>query len=264
MYKAVFISDVHLGTDICQYKKLLAFLKSLETPDGYDVQKLYLVGDIIDMVQINHKMFWGKHRTVIKKLLRMADKGVEILYIPGNHDYMIRDEVLSDPEAREDLNGVSFAMNFVHESADGKKYLVLHGDEFDGAVKAHPVLYKLGDWAYSLLICISKWQNRFRRLFGMREWSLSLWVKTKTKNAIQFINRFEELVVREASNNEVDGVIAGHIHKAEDTMFDDIRYLNCGCWTEFCSAIFENEDGTMEMKYITVEDDVVTLTSEKP
>lgn len=251
-YNTVFISDIHLGTDICDYETLLQFLKSFEDKrtGNYVIKKLYLVGDIIDMVNFNHKLFWSKHRTVIKKFLRMADKGVEIVYIPGNHDYFIREEILGDEDSKGEFNGISFQSLDIHTTVNGKRYLVLHGDEFDGIVKLHPFIYSLGDFAYKILLWINKWHSYIRKILGLKQWSLSLWLKTKTKNIIQYVNRFEELVVKEANDVNVDGVIAGHIHKAEDRKIDNIHYLNCGCWTEFCSAVVENENGELEVLYI--------------
>jgi UDP-2,3-diacylglucosamine pyrophosphatase LpxH len=251
-YRSVFISDIHLGTDICQYDKLLQFLKSLESEDksSYDIENLFLVGDIIDMTNINHRIFWSKGRTVIKKFLRMADKGVNVYYIPGNHDYFVRNELLEEDSITHSFDGITFAEEYIHEAVDGKKYLILHGDKFDGAVRLHPWIYKLGDWSYQFLIFLSKWQNKIRRLLGFKEWSLSLWLKTKAKSAVNFISNFENLVVDDAKRNNVDGIIAGHIHKAEDKMIGNIRYLNDGCWTEFCSALVEHTDGTMEIIYV--------------
>lgn len=250
-YRSVFISDIHLGTDLCQYEKLLGFLKSLESQDksSYEIENLFLVGDVIDMTNMNHRIFWSKGRTVIKKLLRMADKGVKIYYIPGNHDYFVRKELLEEDSIIHSFNGIVFAEEYVYEAVDGKKYLVLHGDKFDGAVRMNPWIYKLGDWSYQFLLFVSKWQNRIRRLFGFNEWSLSFWIKIKAKSAVNFISNFEKLVVEDAKRNEVDGIIAGHIHKAEDKMIEDIRYLNDGCWTEFCSVLVEYENGKMEIIY---------------
>lgn len=245
-YQTVFISDVHLGTSICQANNLLDFLKSLETEDGkgYRIKKLFLNGDIIDMTNMNHKIFWTAHRTVIKKLLRMADKGVEISYIFGNHDYYGKE--IFDHDFGMDFNGIHFAEREIHVTKDGKKYLVMHGDQFDGIVKINPWMYKFGDALYSVLIFINKWQNRFRRLIGKKEWSFSLWLKMKAKNAVNFVSNFEKLIVEEAEKHETDGIICGHLHILKDEMIGNIRYLNSGCWTEFCSCIVEHPDGRME------------------
>ena len=248
-YKSVFISDIHLGTDVCQHEKLLSFLKSLETEDksGYEVENLFLVGDIVDMVHMNHSIFWTKHRTVIKKLLRMADKNVNLFYVTGNHDYYLREEMYDLPD---DLNGIRFCDKVVYLSQSCRKYLVIHGDQFDGAIRSMPWLYWLGDKAYSVALFINKWYNRIRKLFGIPYWSLSLWLKSKVKNAVKFIGNYEQLVCKKIKDEGCTGVICGHIHKAEDKMIDDIHYLNSGCWTEFCSAIIEHSDGRMELKHL--------------
>lgn len=248
-YKTVFISDVHLGTDICQYEKLLSFLKDLETDDGnsYNVENLYLVGDIIDMTNINHKVFWRYHRTVIKKLLRMADKGVKITYIPGNHDYHLRREIFEDKDLRDEIQDISFRDEVIYETAKGKKYLVLHGDQFDGAVRMHPWLYKMGDWLYQFVIFLSKWQNRIRRLFGGKEWSMSLWLKTKTKQAVSFVSKFDELITKEMQDKKCDGAIYGHTHFKKDITLNGYHILNTGCWTEYCSYVAEDMNGNLEL-----------------
>lgn len=263
MYKTVFISDIHLGTDVCQHEKLLKFLKGFENEDkrSYCLQKLYLVGDLIDMTQIDHRLFWSKHRTVVKKLLRMADKGVEIVYIPGNHDYFVRNEILSGDDVSENFNGISIRQQDIHTTADGKRLLVMHGDEFDGVVKKMPWLYWLGDNAYSFALFLNKWFNRGRRLFGMHYWSLSQWLKLKVKNAVQFIGNYEMLVVETARRRHVDGVVCGHIHKAELKNLNGVIYANCGCWTEFCSAIAEHQDGHLELLMLS---DPVISPANKP
>ena len=248
-YRALWLSDIHLGTDICQHEKLLKFLKGLERFDGYDVETLYLNGDIIDMTCMDHKIFWTKHRIVLKKLLRMADKGVKVVYVFGNHDFYGKEIFNQDYGIA--FNGIKFAERVIHLGADGKRYLVLHGDQFDGMVAMHPWLYAIGDWLYWLMTKINQAQNWVRRFFKIPEWSFSLWLKTKTKEAVQFVSNFEQLITHEAAKEKVDGVICGHIHQMKDEMINGVRYLNSGCWTEFCSAIFETQDGKIEVKEIT-------------
>lgn len=248
--KTVWISDIHLGTYLSQYEKLLNFLKSFESEDksSYRLEKLYLNGDIIDMVQMNHNLFWSKHRVVLKNLMRMADKGVQIIFVIGNHDYYLRNDEFTDL-LNVNLNGIIIKERDIHTGVDGKQYLVMHGDQFDGIVKLHPFLYTLGDMGYNLLIKINRFQNILRKMVGKPEWSFSLWIKTRVKDAIKFMNNFERLVVEEAKRENVIGVINGHVHKLDDKMIDNIRYLNSGCWTEFCSYIIEHADGVIETKY---------------
>lgn len=249
-FKTVWISDTHLGNPNCQHDKLYEFLKSLEDENGnYNVERIYLVGDIIDMTQIDHKTLWGKHRAVIKKIFRMADKGVQVIYIPGNHDYFARKEFLDDNPEGVEFKNIIIRRNDLYTNAKGEKVLILHGDEFDGVIRAYPFIYALGDYSYKFIIFVNRMQNRIRRFFGLKEWSFAQWVKHKAKRAVQFMNRYEELVSEEAERRDADIVICGHIHNAADLTLCQhrpIRYMNCGCWVEFCSYICEYEDGTME------------------
>lgn len=249
-YKTIWLSDIHLGNPNCQYEKLYTFLKSLELPDGsYNVEKLYLVGDIIDMTGFNHKVFWSKHRMIIKKLFRMADKGVNIVYIRGNHDHFLYEEFIKDNPDGVSFNGITIKYNDIHETSNGDLYFILHGDEFDGLVRMYPIVYTLGAVSYAFIIMLNRIQNSLRRLLGFKEWSMAQWIKHKVKSSIQFINNYESLVVESAKNHDVDGVICGHIHHAEDKMMDGTRYLNCGCWVEFCSYLYEDEYGEIHLKH---------------
>lgn len=245
-YRSVFISDLHLGTDLCQHEKLLSFLKSLENKEGtgYLIENLFLNGDIIDMTNMNHKILWSKHRTVIKKFLRMADKKINIIYTIGNHDYYLRKE-LSDMSA--DLGGIKFCNEYIHTTVKGKKYLVVHGDIYDGAVRSMPWLYFVGDQAYTIANYINKVYNGIRKLFGYEYWSLSAWLKKKVKNAVSYINNFEHIVVDSVMDRGVDGCILGHIHTPADKMIEDIHYLNSGTFCELTSCVVEHNDGRMEM-----------------
>lgn len=245
--RTVFISDVHLGTPHCQYLKLLDFLKSFETEDGsmYNLDKLYLNGDIIDVTCFDSKLFFGLHRTVIKKLLRMADKGVEIVYIGGNHEAPIRKDIFSIPG---EFNNIKLCDQDIHITASGKKYLIIHGDQFDGVINLHPILYKIGDALYMVMNSINTLQNKIRRLLGKTEWSFAHWIKSNAKSAVKFVGKFEELVAEYAKKNDVDGVMAGHVHVPEDRMIDGVHYLNSGTWVEICSAIIEDDEGNLSVQ----------------
>ncbi len=238
-YRSVFISDLHLGTKIAQTEKLLDFLRDNE------FDRLFLVGDIVDMFAIRRHMFhWDEsHNTVIQKFLRLARKGVKIVYIIGNHDIYIEFLV------KEDFGRIRIRERDSYTTAAGERCLIMHGHQLDGAIRKIPWLYWLGDTMYSVALFMNRMLNFAQRLFGFDEWSLSLYLKTKVKNVIQFINNYERLVIREvkASKTPVDTVIVGHIHMAEDKLIEGIRYLNCGCWTEFCSAIVEEEDGKLTL-----------------
>jgi len=234
--RAAFISDVHLGTRGCQAELLLDFIRAL------DCDKLYLVGDIIDGWKLKSGWHWPQsHNDVVQKVLRMARKGVEVIYVPGNHD-----------EGGREFCGVHFggvivARDWIHETADGRKFLVTHGDEFDGVVQHAKWLAFLGDAAYRALLAANTWFNKVRRVMGFGYWSLSAFLKVKVKNALQFIENFEEAVADEARRRGVDGVICGHIHKAEMRDIGGILYVNDGDWVESCTAVVEHHDGTLEI-----------------
>lgn len=246
-YNAIWISDVHLGREESQYLKLLAFLKSLETEGGhgYRVKKLYLNGDIIDITNFQKKPFFSQHLTVIKKLLRMKDKGVDITYILGNHEAPIHSLFEDENGGYE---GITFRKHAIHQALNGKSYLIIHGDQFDGIIRTHPIIYKLGDFAYGLMNVINTIQNRVRRMFGKQEWSFAHWIKSKAKSAVKMVGDFETIIADYAKRYNVDGVMAGHIHMPEDRMIDGIHYLNSGTWVEICSAILEDESGTITVQ----------------
>lgn len=243
----LWLSDIHLGNPNCQYEKLYEFLKSLEQEDGtYNVKNLYLVGDIIDMTQFNHKVFWGEHRTIIKKFFRMADKGVNIIYIRGNHDYILEHEFLKDNPKGVSFNKIKIKYNDLYTTLTGKKLFILHGDEFDGIIRLYPLSYKIGDIGYKCIIALNRWQNKVRMLLNIKPWSFAQWIKYNVKKSIQFINNYEDAVANKAIEQNADGIVCGHIHHAADKDINGIRYLNCGCWVEFCSYIAEYEDGNIE------------------
>jgi UDP-2,3-diacylglucosamine pyrophosphatase LpxH len=243
--KSVFISDTHIGNPMCQSEKLYDFLKSFENEDGsYSIENLFLVGDIIDITGMNHKVFWSFHRKIIKKLIRMADRGVKIFYIIGNHDYHLEKEFLQNEDDLNSMNNITFCRKYIY-----KNILLIHGDQFDGVIRAYPILYFFGDVGYHLLIKINHLQNCIRRLLRIKEWSFSLWVKNKVKRSIEFMNNFDESVARYARENSCHTVIYGHIHRSSDSMKNDVRVMNCGTWVEFCSYIVEYEDGILEAKF---------------
>ncbi|OGV50257.1 MAG: hypothetical protein A2X49_15070 [Lentisphaerae bacterium GWF2_52_8] len=235
-YKAIFVSDVHIGMRISKAGRLVQFLKE------NDFQQLYLVGDIVEMVGLKKLFYWeSDFNKLIQRILKVSRKGARVTYIVGNHDHYM------DEYCGYDFAGVEIRGRVVHESADGKKYLVIHGHQYDGFVREMPWLYWLGDQAYSVALMLNPIHNFINRTLGKESWSLSMWLKGQVKSSVKFINNFEKVVAREARAMDLDGVISGHIHVAEDKLLEEIRYLNCGCWTEYCSAIVEHEDGRFEM-----------------
>jgi UDP-2,3-diacylglucosamine pyrophosphatase LpxH len=235
-YRALFISDVHLGTRGCQAGMLLDFLRV------YDAETVYLVGDIVDAWQLKSGWYWPQsHNDVVQKLLRKARKGARMVYIPGNHDEFLRDF------PGHHFGGIEVIEQTVHVAADGKRYLVMHGDAFDVVVRHAKWLAFLGDWAYVTALGVNTWLNVARRRLGLSYWSLSAWAKLKVKNAVSFIGHFEETLAREAKRLNCDGVICGHIHHATLRDLEGVTYINSGDWVESCTAIIEHFDGRFEI-----------------
>jgi len=235
-YRTVWISDIHLGTAGCNADLLIDFLHSIEC------ETLYLVGDIIDGWRLRKGWFWpASHNEIVRRVLKLARKGTRVVYIPGNHDEMMRDY------AGLTFGGVEIALEAVHETADGRRLMVVHGDMFDGVVMYARWLAFLGDQAYTMLLKANQLLNAVRRRFHMPYWSLSAHLKKKVKNAVQFITEYEIIVAREAANRGVDGVVCGHIHSAEIRDMDGITYYNDGDWVESCTALVEDHDGHMHL-----------------
>ena len=234
--RAAFISDVHLGTKGCQAERLLEFIRVLEC------DTLYLVGDIVDGWKMKSGWHWPQaHNDVVQKVLRLARKGVAVVYIPGNHDDRIRDF------CGVHFGGVVVARDAIHQAADGKRYLVTHGDEFDGVIQHARWLAFAGDWGYRALLTLNTHFNRARHMLGLGYWSLSAYLKHRVKNAVAFIDKFEAAMADEARRRGVDGVICGHIHHAEMRDISGVAYINDGDWVESCTAVVEGFDGTLQI-----------------
>jgi len=235
-FRTIFLSDVHLGTKGCQAERLLDFLRH------HEADTIYLVGDIVDGWQLRSGWYWPQaHNDVVQKLLRQARKGARIIYIPGNHDEFLRDYCGTH------FGGIDVAETAIHVAADGRRYLVLHGDLFDIVIKHARWLALLGDKAYDIAIQANTIVNSVRRALGFTYWSLSQWAKLKVKNAVKFIGEFEQALAAEAARHKVDGVICGHIHHAVLREDLGIRYINCGDWVESCTAVVEHHDGSFEI-----------------
>jgi UDP-2,3-diacylglucosamine pyrophosphatase LpxH len=240
-FRTLFISDVHLGARGCQAGLFLNFLRD------HDAETIYLVGDIVDGWRMRSSWYWPQaHNDVVQKLLRKARKGSRMIYIPGNHDEFLRDYYGTH------FGGIEVMETAIHEAADGKKFLVLHGDVFDVVVRNARWLAYFGDWAYDFAIFTNRYFNWFRRKLGFPYWSLSKWAKHKVKNAVNFIGEFEQAVALEARKQNVEGVICGHIHHATIHDLYGTRYMNCGDWVESCTALAEHYDGTFELLTWTI------------
>jgi UDP-2,3-diacylglucosamine pyrophosphatase LpxH len=235
-YRSIFISDVHLGTRGCQSEHLIAFLKA------HSCDRLYLVGDIIDGWRMKRTMYWPQsHSNVVRRVLTLARRGTEVVYVTGNHDEFLRR--YSD----HGFGNIRLVDRAEHLSADGRRFLVIHGDEYDIITRYHRWIAWLGDLGYGLLLELNRVNNWLRERLGHDRWSLSAWVKHRVKRAVSFIGEFEEAVARDCQRDGFDGVVCGHIHHGEIRPIGAIEYLNCGDWVESCTALVEDEDGRIEL-----------------
>ncbi len=235
-FRTLFISDVHLGKRGCQADLLVDFLRY------HDADTIYLIGDIIDGWALKGGWHWPQsHNDVIQKLLRKVRKGSRMIFVPGNHDEFARAYLGMN------FGGVDVEDSAIHEMATGKRFLVIHGDQFDIVVSHAKWLALLGDWAYEAALFSNFWFNRLRRVLGFPYWSFSAWAKLKVKDAVNFIGSFEKTLAEEARRREADGVVCGHIHHAVIRDIEGITYVNCGDFVESCTAIAEHEDGRLEI-----------------
>ncbi len=235
-FRTLFLSDIHLGTRGCQAEMLIDFLRE------HDAERIYLVGDIFDGWRLKKGWYWPQaHNDVVQKLLRKAGKGTEIIYIPGNHDEVMRSYLGSH------FGGIDVRDRDVHVTADGTRFLVVHGDQFDMVVLNAKWLAHVGDRAYASALWINGWLNQIRRLWDGQYWSLSRWLKLKVKKAVNFIGAYEDALLSEARRSDVDGVICGHIHHATIKEQSGITYVNTGDWVESCTAIAETDDGQLHL-----------------
>jgi len=236
-YRSVFISDVHLGTKMCQADQLLDFLKTFECDN------LYLVGDLIDGWALSKTFFWPQsHNDVIQKIFRKGRKGTKIYYIAGNHDEFLR------VFAPQMFGNIIIEDTAIHMTIDNKKMLVLHGDQFDAVVNKMKWLSHFGSWAYDVSIMFNTGIAKIRKLFNLPYWSLSAWAKYKVKRAVNFISDYEESLLNYAKTKGASGIICGHIHHANIRDINGLIYMNCGDWVESCTALIEDKDGNFFIK----------------
>ena len=248
-YRTIFISDLHLGTPGCQADALLDFLK--ENTSDY----LYLVGDIVDGWQLRRKWYWPQaHNDVVQKLLRKARKGCRVIYVPGNHDEFARGFL------DHHFGGIEVVEQATHVTADGRRLWVIHGDYFDAVVQQAKWLAYVGDYLYEFTLKLNRYLNNMRGRLGLPYWSLSAYLKHKVKKALNYVTDFEVAVAQEAAKHGYQGVVCGHIHRAEIRDVNGVLYCNDGDWVESRSALVEQEDGKLELVLWKVE----TQTVEKP
>ena len=234
--RTAFISDIHLGFKGCSAELLQDFLHRV------DMDTLFLVGDIIDVWSMQKSMFWPQsHNNVLRTILGKAKRGTKVIFVPGNHDEVFRD-----------FDGAVFGnleihREYIHCAADGRRMLVLHGDEFDSVVKCSPWLAKLGSNIYDILLAANPYINWFRRKLDLPQWSLSMYLKHKAKKAVQYIGSFEEAVASAARKRGVQTVVCGHIHHAEMRDIDGVLYCNDGDWVESCTSLVEDMNGQLRL-----------------
>lgn len=235
-YRAIWISDVHLGYKGCKADYLLDFLRSTEC------DFLFLVGDIIDVWSMKRVMYWPQeHNNVIRTILGKAKHGTKVIYIPGNHDVQFRDH------AGMAFGNLEIHEEYTHETADGRRVRMLHGDKYDTMMKCGWLTEFIGNLSYDLLLYLNRLTARMRSQCGLRYWSLSSYIKSRVKNAVKHIRHFEEIVASDTKRQGFDVVVCGHIHSADIRMIDDILYCNDGDWVEHCTALVENHDGSIEL-----------------
>lgn len=236
MLRSVWISDVHLGSHGCQAKSLLQFLRAVRC------ERLYLVGDIIDLWAMRRGVYWPvSHNHVLRQLLTLGQGGVRVIFVPGNHDEAFR------AYPGMSFGGLEIHNQVIHETAAGKRLLVIHGDQFDQMVQFSPVAAMIGSKAYDMLMHLNRPVNFVRRHAGLPYWSLSAFLKDRVKEAAMYISAYEQAVVGEANKYQVDGVVCGHIHRPALTHINGVVYGNCGDWMESCTAIVEHLDGALEL-----------------
>lgn len=238
--RTIFISDIHLGSVGCKSQELIHFLKK------FKFENLYLVGDIIDFWKLKNKFYWSQSQSdLLKKFLDLSRKNVKIVWILGNHDDILREYL----EYNIKFGNIIIKNSDVYESIKNGKILIIHGDEFDGIIKYSKFIFFIGDVLYTWLLYLNHYFNKFRNLLGLKYWSLSLFLKQKTKQAIMFINEYEKAISLECKKNGYSGVICGHIHKPEIKKINDIMYYNTGDWVESCSALIEDYDGNIYLVF---------------
>ena len=236
-FRSIFLSDIHLGTRGCQASRLTDFLREHES------EYLFLVGDIVDFWAMSRSIHWTPaQNTVVQKVLRRARHGERVILIPGNHDETLREYVGTS------FGDIRIVQEHIHIAADGRRYLVLHGDEFDQVTRHHRWVAVLGDIAYNVLVWINAWLSWVRRTLRISGyWSLAGYAKRRIKSAVSFIFDFEDSVIHAARERGLDGVICGHIHSATIREVSGLTYINCGDWVDSCTAIVEHFDGRMEL-----------------
>ena len=243
-FRSIWISDTHLGGRNVKSGDLCQFLLNTES------EYLYLVGDIIDLWKMKRNWYWPEINTrIVNLILDKAARGTKVFYLPGNHDAMIRQF------CGREFSGIKVCNDIIHSTADGGRFIVQHGDRFDCVVQQNEWLANIGSVLYEALLLVNRWYNLLRRIRGLSYFSISAWIKHKCKGAVNSMGNFEQSLVDEITRHQVDGIICGHIHRADIKSIDHFLYSNCGDWVESGTALAENNHGTLG---------IIQWVSEKP
>ncbi len=230
-YRTTFLSDIHLGSTACQTSLLLNFLKTLKT------DKIFLVGDIIDLWALKRNWFWPlDHNEVVRAIFEFSDT-IPLIYVIGNHD-----ELLGFLDGYQ-FGNLKICRETIHQMVDGRKLLVIHGDAFDLILKNAHWLSVLGSAIYDYLIIANIWINRLRSILGWPYWSLAGALKHRVKDAGNFIQHYERIVTEDSHRKGYDGVISGHIHVPAIKTIGDQLYMNIGDMVDSCTVLVEDHEG---------------------
>ncbi len=252
-YRSVFISDVHLGSADCQAEYLLDFL------DNISCDTLYLVGDIVDLIAMQRRVhFPESHQAVVRRFMAIANAGTRVIYVPGNHDDFLRHF------CGQTLAGIELKQKAIHTTADGRRFVVCHGDQFDQVVRCSPLMLLVGDRAHGVLLRLNRWFNAWRRLRRKPYWSLAVWVKSRIGKARSFIRRFELAALTVAERGHYDGFICGHIHSAGFLRSQEGLYCNDGDWVEHCTALVEQQDGRLDILHWSEQPGIIATEPSAP
>ncbi|MFZ5762282.1 MAG: UDP-2,3-diacylglucosamine diphosphatase [Thermodesulfobacteriota bacterium] len=235
-YRTIWLSDLHLGSRNTNSDYLLTFLEQ------HEAEYLYLVGDILDLWLVKGGWHWpAANDRIVDCLFAKSRNGTKVFYIPGNHDGALR------RHAPGEIRGVRLVPEAIHQTADGRRFLVLHGDEFDHISTYSAWLARLGSTAYEFLLRLNRYLAACRRRLGLGYWSLSAFLKHQVKEAVNFVGNFKREIVSEARRRQVDGLICGHVHHASYEELGGVIYTNTGDWVESCTALVENFDGKLQI-----------------
>jgi UDP-2,3-diacylglucosamine pyrophosphatase LpxH len=235
-YRTIWISDIHLGYLHCKADFLCEFL------DHCHSDTLYLVGDVVDFWSLRSQWHWpASHSAVLRRLVEKARSGVRVVYVPGNHDELMRD-----------FTGIVFGdiateAQAVHTTAAGKRLLVTHGDEFESFISCGAFTRVLGNMSYTVLLRLNRAYNALRASQGKPYWSLATYIKNRVGNARRAIESFEDAALLYARTHGFDGVICGHIHQPRMRDDNGTTYCNDGDWVENCTALAEHQDGSLDL-----------------